>query len=91
MNRPTTMEDYDLLEQAYGDMMHLAGTITGVLNCMSNDAERGHLAFCMAMENEHRTLQQAFTRLCAAWFLSPQILSTGPTFATKRPTSWPSC
>ena len=69
MNRPTSIEDYDILEEAYADMMRLAGTITGVLNCMSNDTERGHLAFCVAMEREHRTLQQAFTRLCAAWFV----------------------
>ncbi len=69
MNRPTTLEDYDILEEVYGDMMRLAGTITDVLNCMSNDNERGYLAFCVAMEREHRTLQQGFTRLCAAWFL----------------------
>ena len=69
MNRPTTLEDYDLLEEAYADMMRLAGTITDVLNCMSNDSERGYLAFSVAMEREHRTLQQAFTRLCMAWFL----------------------
>lgn len=69
MNRPTTIEDYDLLEEAYADMMCLAGTITGVLNYMSNDSERGYLAFSVAMEREHRTLQQAFTRLCLAWFL----------------------
>ena len=69
MNRPTTIEDYDVLEEAYADMMRLAGTITGVLNYMSNDSERGYLAFCVAMEREHRTLQQAFTRLCVAWFL----------------------
>ena len=60
MNRPTTMEDYDVLEEAYADMMRLAGTITGVLNYMSNDSERGYLAFCVAMEREHSTLQQAF-------------------------------
>ena len=69
MNRPTTLEDYDVLEEAYADMMRLAGTITDVLNCMSNDSERAYLAFCVAMEREHRTLQQAFTRLCVAWFL----------------------
>ena len=69
MNRPTTIDDYDILEEAYSDMMHLGGTITGVLNCMSNDTERGYLAFAVAMEREHRTLQQAFTRLCAAWFI----------------------
>jgi len=69
MNRPTTLEDYDLLEENYADMMMLAGTITNVLNVMSNDTDRGHLAFCVAMEREHRTLQQAFTRLCVAWFL----------------------
>ncbi|MCE5255008.1 MAG: hypothetical protein LLG45_12530 [Actinomycetia bacterium] len=69
MKRPITLEDYDLLEEAYADMMHLAGTITDVLNHMSNDSEKGHLAFCVAMEREHRTLQQAFTRLCAAWLL----------------------
>jgi len=68
MNRPTTLEDYDLLEEAYGDMMRLAGTITDVLNRMSNDTARGYLAFSVAMEREHRTLQQAFTRLCVAWF-----------------------
>ena len=69
MKRPTTMEDYDLLEEAYGDMMHLPETINRVLNVMSNDTERGHLAFCEGMEHQHRTLQQAFTRLCVAWFL----------------------
>ena len=37
MNRATTLEDYDLLEEAYADMMRLAGTITDVLNCLSND------------------------------------------------------
>ena len=68
MNRPATLEEYDVLEEAYADMMRLAGTITGVLNCMSNDSERGYLAFSVAMEREHRTLQQAFTRLCVAWF-----------------------
>ena len=69
MNRPTCLEDYDVLEEAHADMMRLAGTIIDVLNYMSNDPERGYLAFCAAMENEHRTLQQAFTRLCVAWFL----------------------
>ena len=69
MNRPTTLEDYDVLEEAYADMMRLAGTITDVLNRMSNDSGRGYLAFSVAMEREHRTLQQAFTRLCVAWFL----------------------
>ena len=69
MNRPTCLEDYDVPKEASTDMMKLAGTITGILNYMSNDTERGHLAFCAAMENEHRTLQQAFTRLCVAWFL----------------------
>jgi hypothetical protein len=68
MNRPTTIEEYDVLEEAYADMMRLAGTITDILNCMSNDTERGYLAFSVAMEREHRTLQQAFTRLCVAWF-----------------------
>ena len=58
MNRPTTLDDYDILEEVYADMMHLAGTITSVLNCMSNDTERGYLAFSVAMEREHRTLQQ---------------------------------
>jgi hypothetical protein len=45
MNRPTTMEDHDLLEEAYAEMMRLAENITGVLNYMSNDSERGYLAF----------------------------------------------
>lgn len=69
MNRPTTLEDYDLLEEAYADMMRLAGSVTSTLNVMSDDTQRGYLAFCVAMEREHRTLQQAFTRLCMAWFL----------------------
>jgi hypothetical protein len=37
---------------------------------MRNDSERGYLAFCAAMERGRRTLQQAFTRLCAAWYVS---------------------
>ena len=69
MKRPLTLEDYDLLEEAYPGMMHLPETVTRVLNIMSNDTERGHLAFCECMEHQHRTLQQAFTRLCVAWFL----------------------
>ena len=39
MNRPTTLEDYDLLEEAYADMMRLAGIVTDTLNVMSNDTE----------------------------------------------------
>jgi len=35
----------------------------------TNDSERGYLALCVAMEREHGTLKQAFTRLCVAWFL----------------------
>jgi hypothetical protein len=87
MNRPRTIEDYDLLEEAYSDMMLLAGSITGVLNDMSNDTDRGHLAFALAMEREHRTLQQAFTRVCVAWlvFASDPAGRSGP----GRARSWP--
>lgn len=69
MNRPTTMEDYDLLEEAYGEMMHLSEAVINVLNIMSNDCERGRLAFCEGMAHEHRTLQQCFTRLVVAWLV----------------------
>jgi hypothetical protein len=69
VKRPATGEEYVALRDAYLTMMDLAESITHVLNGMSNDTREGHLAFCVAMENEHRTLQQAFTRLCTAWFM----------------------
>lgn len=56
-----------LAEQFEEDMGYLAKYIADVLNLMSNDTQRGHLAFCRSMERQHRTLQQAFTRLVVAW------------------------
>lgn len=37
--------------------------VSDMLNNMSFDYE----GFCKAMSNEHRTLQQNFTRLCIQW------------------------
>jgi hypothetical protein len=51
MKRPTTMEDYDLLEKAYGDMMHLPETITKVLNVMSNDTEAADQVAALVFES----------------------------------------
>jgi hypothetical protein len=66
---PTPYEEDRLAERADEDMSMLPEYITDVLNFMSNDTERGYLVFCRAMERQHRTLQQAFTRLCVAWFV----------------------
>lgn len=40
-----------------------AQKVSEMLNCFSFDYE----GFCKAMSNEHRTLQQSFTRLCVHW------------------------
>lgn len=58
-----------LAEQADEDMGYLPQYITDVLNLMSNDNQRSHLVFCRAMERQHRTLQQSFTRLVVAWLV----------------------
>lgn len=57
------------LPDTYVDMMDLARATADLLNHMRNDTDQGRLAFCAAMVLQHRTLQQAFTRLCVAWFL----------------------
>lgn len=41
----------------------LARTVSNSLNCFGFDSR----AFCEQMKQEHRTLQQNFTRLCVAW------------------------
>jgi hypothetical protein len=41
----------------------ITSAITNYLNSFSNKSE----AFNQAMSNEHRTLQQTFTKLCLAW------------------------
>lgn len=69
MKRPSTTEDYYKLEIDYAAMTELAQTMTDTLNTMSNDRPQAHMAFCLSMENQHRTLQQAFTRLCVAWLM----------------------
>jgi hypothetical protein len=61
--------DPEKVMDAYPEMTGLAKTVTRTLNCMSNDTMQGRLAFCLAMERDHRTLQQTFTRLCVAWLL----------------------
>jgi hypothetical protein len=75
---PTPYEEDRLAERADEDMSGLPEYITDVLNFMSNDTERGHLVFCGAMEHQHRTMQQAFTRLCVAWF----VYATDPAYRT---------
>lgn len=69
MKLPDTYAAYERLEERYADMMDLARATADLLNHMSNDTDQGRLAFCAAMVLQHRTLQQAFTRLCVAWFL----------------------
>ena len=69
MKRPTTMYEYDQLTTTYPAMTALAKTITDTLNTHEQRQPQGHLAFCLSMEDQHRTLQQAFTRLCVAWLL----------------------
>jgi hypothetical protein len=69
MKRPSTTEEYYKLETDYAAMTDLAQAVTDTLNAMSNDRPQAHLAFCLSMENQHRTLQQAFTRLCVAWLM----------------------
>lgn len=45
------------------DYKVLVEKVTGMLNDFSfNESE-----FCKEMENEHKTLQQSFTRLCVSW------------------------
>lgn len=44
-------------------MTKLVDTVTNELNSFNFDYE----AFCSAMEREHKTLQQSFTRLCVEW------------------------
>ena len=41
-----------------------ARMVSNMLNSYSSDGER---AFVAQMANDHRSLQQAFTRLCVAW------------------------
>lgn len=43
----------------------ITGKVTDYLNSFSN--RQLNQAFCEAMSNEHRTLQQNFTGLCLAW------------------------
>ena len=69
MKLPSTYAEYERLEEHYSDMMDLARVTADLLNHMRNDTDQGRLAFCAAMALQHRTLQQAFTRLCVAWFL----------------------
>jgi hypothetical protein len=42
----------------------MAGEMTDFVNTFSSDSRK---EFVQAMANEHRTLQQSFTRLCLEW------------------------
>jgi hypothetical protein len=42
----------------------MASEMTDFVNTFSNDSKK---EFVQAMSNEHRTLQQSFTRLCLEW------------------------
>jgi hypothetical protein len=42
----------------------MAGEMTDFVNTFSNEPTK---EFVQAMANEHRTLQQSFTRLCLEW------------------------
>lgn len=46
------------------DEKELARNVSNSLNCFGFD----NRAFCEQMKQEHKTLQQNFTRLCVAWF-----------------------
>lgn len=43
-----------------------ADVISAMLNIFGFD----YRGFCEAMEREHRTLQQSFTRLCVEWLMT---------------------
>lgn len=53
--------DEDLMKQA----KEVTDKLTDYLNSFSNKEKNN--AFCLAMSNEHRTLQQNFTSLCLKW------------------------
>jgi hypothetical protein len=44
--------------------IEMAGEMTDFVNTFSNEPRK---EFIQAMSNEHRTLQQSFTRLCLEW------------------------
>lgn len=54
----------------YPYMCELADRAADVVNMLSLDNDTAREAFCARMANKHRTLQQAFTRLCICWLLT---------------------